>query len=214
MELNKTIEHTVLRPQTTRREVEQLCAEAINHDLYAVCVPPYFVANAAQALRKSEIKIVTVIGFPYGFAGTMAKMEEIKRAVEEGADELDIVVNLNALKSGEWSRVQSDIDRVVSAVRLKGKISKVIIESSLLDREELRRIIKICNEVNPDFVKTSTGLQGGATEGVVRYLRANLKSGIGVKASGGIRTPEDARALLEAGAVRLGTSRGPSLLPT
>lgn len=212
MKINKTIDHTVLKAQTSATDVDRLCAEAVFHNFQAVCVPPYFVSRAKQQVHGSDVKIATVIGFPYGYAGTMAKMEEIKRAVEEGADELDIVINLGALKSGDWTQVKSDIDRVVTAVRLKGKISKVIIESSILNDGELSRIVQICNDINPDFVKTSTGTQGGATENVIRYLRANLKPEIKIKASGGIRSHADATLMLTAGADRLGTSRGPDLL--
>lgn len=212
MEINKTIDHTVLRAQTSAQEVQQLCSEALTHQFCAVCVPPYFVSHAKQALQGSSVKVATVIGFPYGYAGTMAKVEEIKRAVEEGADELDIVINLGAVKSGDWQQVKSDIDRVVTSVRLKGKLSKVIIETTLLNQAELAKMIMICNDANPDFVKTSTGTQGGATEGVVRYLRANLKPEIRIKASGGIRDKAAALAMLNAGADRLGTSSGPKLL--
>ncbi|PHI19021.1 deoxyribose-phosphate aldolase [Lewinellaceae bacterium SD302] len=212
MEINKTIDHTVLKPQTSSTDVEKICVEARQHEFCAVCVPPYFVGRAKQFLQGSDVLVATVIGFPYGYAGTMAKVEEVKRAVEEGADELDIVINLGALKSGDWPQVKSDIERVVTAIRLKGKVSKVIIESSLLSQSELARMVQICNEINPDFVKTSTGTQGGATEEVLRYLRANLKAGIKIKASGGIRDNSTARAMLSAGADRLGTSSGVALL--
>lgn len=212
MNIKATIDHTVLHAQTNARDVKKICAEAIQYEFYAVCVPPYFVGMAKHELQGSTVKVATVIGFPYGYAGTMAKVEEIKRAVEEGADELDIVINLGALKSGDWAQVKSDIDRVVTSVRLRGKVSKVIIESALLEESELARIVNVCNEVNPDFVKTSTGTQGGATEGIIRYLRNNLKPDIKIKASGGIRDRQTAEALIQAGADRIGTSRGPELL--
>lgn len=212
MNIKTTIDHTILHAQTSASEVKTICAEALQHEFCAVCVPPYFVGMAKQELLGSQVKVATVIGFPYGYAGTMAKVEEIKRAVEEGADELDIVINLGALKSGDWSQVKSDIDRVVTSVRLKGKVSKIIIESAILEESELARIIDICNDANPDFVKTSTGTQGGATEGIIRYLRNNLKPEIKIKASGGIRTRQMAEAMIQAGADRIGTSRGPALL--
>lgn len=212
MEVNKTIDHTVLKAQTSAEDVDRICQEALKHQFCAVCVPPYYVGRAKQLVQDKGIKVATVIGFPYGYAGTMAKVEEIKRAVEEGADELDIVINLGALKSGDWMNVKSDIDRVVTAVRLRGKVSKIIIESSILNQDELSKLVSLCNEITPDFVKTSTGTQGGATEGVVRFLRNSLKPEIKIKASGGIRNRQDAEKMLAAGADRLGTSSGPALL--
>lgn len=212
MEINKTIDHTTLKAQTTAADVERLCQEALQYQFCAVCIPPFYVGQAKNLVQAQGVKVATVIGFPYGYAGTMAKVEEIKRAVEEGADELDIVINIGALKSGNWVFVKSDIDRVTTAVRLRGKTSKIIIESSLLTQEELSKVVGICNDITPDFVKTSTGIQGGATEGVVRFLRDNLKSEIKIKASGGIRSRQDANKMLIAGADRLGTSSGPALL--
>ncbi|MEL6140420.1 MAG: deoxyribose-phosphate aldolase, partial [Bacteroidota bacterium] len=173
--MNKTIDHTLLGPQTNATAISRLCSEAKEYNFCAVCVPPYFVSQAKQELQGTEVKVATVVGFPHGFAATMAKVEEIKRAVDEGVDEIDAVINLNALKSGDWNHVSSDIDRMVTAVRLRGKVLKLIVESSLLDEDELARVCDICNEVSPDYVKTSTGLQGGATEDVIRFLRQHLK---------------------------------------
>ena len=212
MDLNKTIDHTLLKPHTDATAISRLCKEAIDYQFRAVCVPPYFVSLAKQELQGSEVKLATVVGFPHGFAATMAKVEEIKRATDEGVDEIDAVINLNALKSGDWNHVFSDIDRMVTAVRLRGKVLKIIIESSLLNEAELARVCDICNEVSPDFVKTSTGLQGGATEEVVRYLRHRLKPEIKIKASGGIRDAKAAQALLQAGAERIGTSSGIAII--
>lgn len=212
MEINNKIDHTVLKAQTSVKDVEHLCQEALQHQFCAVCVPPYFVGQAKQFLQGSDVKVATVIGFPYGYASTLAKVEEIKRAIEIGADELDIVINIGALKSEDWNLVSSDMERVVTAIRLKGKVSKVIIESSLLNQSELARMVEICNKINPDFVKTSTGLQGGATEEVIRFLRTKLKAEIKIKASGGIRNNAAATAMLAAGADRLGTSNGVALL--
>lgn len=212
MELNKTIDHTLLKPQTTAEEVKRLCREARDNNFCAVCVPPYFVSLAKQELHGCSVKVATVIGFPYGFAATMAKVAEITRAVEEGADELDVVISLGALRSGDWNHVSADIDRMVTAIRLKGKVSKVIIETSLLNEHEITELCKICNSVKPDFVKTSTGTQGGATQSAVKTLRQHLKPEIKIKASGGIRDTRTAQAMLAAGADRIGTSSGLSIV--
>lgn len=206
MDIRKTIDHTLLKPDTSAMEVQQLCREAKEQSFYAVCIPPYFVTTAKQELHGSDVKIATVIGFPHGYATMMAKVEEIKRAVEEGVDELDVVINLGALKSGNWTNVSADIDRMVTSVRLRGKVIKIIIETSLLTLAELEQVCKICNSVRPDFVKTSTGLHGGATEEAVRAMRRLLLPEIKIKASGGIRDAATAQRLLLAGADRLGTS--------
>lgn len=208
MEVKKTIDHTLLQPTTSAIQVQQLCSEAKTHGFYAVCIPPYFVGLAKQELAGSDVKIATAIGFPYGYATTMAKVEEIKRAVEEGVDELDVVINLGALKSGNWNNVSADIDRMVTAVRLRGRVIKVIIESSVLTPDELAKVIEICNTYKPDFVKTSTGLQGGATEEVLHQIRQLLHPDVKIKASGGIRDLSSAARMLAAGANRLGTSSG------
>lgn len=208
MNIKKTIDHTLLKPTTSANEVRQLCSEAKKYGFYAVCIPPYFVSLAKQELAASDVKIATVIGFPYGYATTMAKVEEIKRAVEEGVDELDVLINLGALRSGDWNSLSADIDRMVTAVRLRGRIIKVIVESSVLSQEELGKVIEICNTFKPDFVKTSTGLQGGATEEIIRQIRALLHHDIKIKASGGIRDLTTAQRMLQAGANRIGTSNG------
>ncbi|MTB52670.1 deoxyribose-phosphate aldolase [Lewinella sp. W8] len=210
--MHQFIDHTFLSPQTTTADVDRVCQEAIAHQFYAVCVPPFFVGHARNALQGSRVKVATVIGFPYGYAETPVKVQEIRRAMEEGADELDVVINLAAVKSEDWSYVRSDLSAVTTAARLKGKVSKLIIEIGVLNEEERRQVCDICNEIRPDFVKTSTGTQGGAKVADVQYLRRILHPDIKIKASGGIRTPADAKALVDAGADRLGTSSGPALV--
>lgn len=184
----------------------------MEHSLLAVCVPPYFVATARKFLQGSKVKVATVIAYPYGYSDTSAKVQEIRRALDEGADEVDVVVNLSAIKSGDWAYVRSDLNAVVTTTRLKGKVSKIIVEMSELTPAEQRTICDICNEVKPTFVKTSTGTKGGATVTDVRFLRENLSPGIKIKASGGIRDRRSATALVEAGASRIGTSAGPALV--
>ena len=206
--MKNLIDHTHLDPLASGQDIDRLCAEARQHQLYAVCVPPYFTGRAAQQLQGSGVKVATVIAYPYGYAETLVKVAETRRALDEGADELDIVINLAAVKSGDWAYVRDDVDRVVTTARLKGRTSKLIIEVTELNEEERNRVIQICNDLRPDFVKTSTGQRGGATVEDVRYLRARLHPDIRIKASGGIRTAAAARALVDAGADRIGTSSG------
>lgn len=209
MELASFIDHTLLRPDCTPAEIHRLCAEAQKYRFAGVCVPPYFVAEARQILADDEsIKLATVVGFPMGYSATAAKVEEIKRAIDDGADELDVVVNLSAVRSGHWNFVQNDLDRMITAAHLKNKIIKVILETGILNDEEILRAADICRDLRTDFVKTSTGYNGeGATIRVVQLLHQHLQgSGIKIKASGGIRTREDAERLVAAGAQRLGCS--------
>jgi deoxyribose-phosphate aldolase len=206
--LNKLIDHTYLAPDCTSAIVNRICAEAIAYEFHAVCIPPFFVGQAAKALSGTGVKLATVVAFPYGYAETAVKVQEIRRALEGGADELDIVINLSAVKSQDWAYVIQDITVVATTARLKGKVSKIIIEISELTEAERDRIIAICNNIKPNFVKTSTGTKGGATVENVSYLRANLHPDIKIKASGGIRNKRSAQALVEAGADRIGTSSG------
>ncbi len=193
-------------------DIKRLCQEAVEHNFYAVCVPPYFVSKVEQELQNSSVKIATVVGFPYGYSETPIKVAEARRCIEEGADELDIVINISAVKSGDWNYVRTEIEQMATTVRLKGKICKLILELSVLSEEEALRLVEICNKVRPDFVKTNSGTQGGATVDQVRFLRANLDSEIRIKASGGIRTYSEAAELLEAGADRIGTSSGLAII--
>ncbi|MEO1514003.1 MAG: deoxyribose-phosphate aldolase [Bacteroidota bacterium] len=207
MDIASFIDHTILRPDCTLKEVKQVCEEAKTYAFKAVCIPPYFVSAAANLLKDEPIKVSTVIGFPMGYATTAAKVEEIKRALNEGVDEVDVVVNLAALKNQDWSYVRNDADSVTRAVHLKGKAIKLIFETSLLTESEIDKLCGISRELEVDFVKTSTGFNGGgATEEIVKHLRANLPKKIKIKASGGIRDAATAIKMIEAGAVRLGCS--------
>lgn len=214
MKLASYIDHTILKPDCTRREIKTLCEEAVEYQFAAVCIPPFFVKEAYQFLEKEPVKVSTVIGFPMGYSTTSAKVEEIKRAIDEGAAEVDVVINICAVKSGNWNYVQNDIASMITAVHLKGKHIKVILETALMEESEIRRLCSICRELEPEFVKTSTGFNGGgATVPVVELLRQELEgTPIKIKASGGIRTPQDARAMIGAGAQRLGSSSGVSIV--
>jgi deoxyribose-phosphate aldolase len=211
MELASYIDHTMLRADSTLDNIRKICTEAHQFQFPVVCVPPFYVKNAKDILREeneeSAVKVATVIGFPMGYSTTAAKVEEIKRAIDDGASEVDVVINICAVKSGLWNYVQNDIDSTATAAHLKGKKVKTILETGLLSEAELLKLLEICNEVKPDFVKTSTGFNGdGATVQVVQLLKAHLENPIKIKASGGIRTREDALRLIGAGAQRIGSS--------
>ncbi len=210
MELAGFIDHTLLKPDTRGEDIKKLCEEALAYHFAAVCVPPFYVKDAVNQLDETRVKVSTVVGFPFGYSTTSAKVEEIKRALDEGANEVDVVVNIAAIKNGSWNYVQNDIASMTTAVHLKGKQVKIILETGLMNDEEVERLCEICREVEPDFVKTSTGYNGsGATVETVKRLHQLLEgSPIKIKASGGIRSLADAQAMIEAGASRIGSSSG------
>lgn len=215
MNLANFIDHTILKADCTLEDIKRVCADAIQYQFAAVCIPPFYVNQAADFLQdaQTKVQIATVIGFPMGYSYTPAKVEEIKRAIDDGASEVDAVINLCAVKMGNWSYVRNDIDSMVMAAHLKGKSIKIILETGLLTDEELHRLVEICLEIKPDFVKTSTGFNGeGATVDVIHTLKHLLQDQIKIKASGGIRTREDAIRLIEAGAKRIGSSAGVSIV--
>ncbi|HMQ46635.1 MAG TPA: deoxyribose-phosphate aldolase [Saprospiraceae bacterium] len=209
MDLSSYIDHTLLKANSTLEDIQKCCAEAVQYGFAAVCVPPYYVMEANKLLHKKPPKVATVIGFPMGYSATPAKVEEIKKAIDEGADELDAVINLCAVQSANWNYLANDINSMITAAHLKGKVIKIILETGLLSESDLLQLCEIVQQSKPDFVKTSTGFNGeGATEEIIRLLRANLDPSIKIKASGGIRTKEAAYKMLEAGANRIGTSSG------
>jgi deoxyribose-phosphate aldolase len=207
MELAKRIEHTNLKPDCTKEEIIQLCNEAITHGFYGICISPYFVQLAKKSIVKKAIKIITVVGFPLGYSTVGAKVEEAKKAIISGADEIDMVMNIAAFKSGDMQTVQNDIQSVVTVCHLQNKKVKVIIETAYLSDEEIIRACKVCADCEVDFVKTSTGFASmGAEPRTVKLMRANLPSKIKIKAAGGIKTNKQALELLLAGADVLGCS--------
>lgn len=211
--LNKLIDLTYLKPDATRLRIEQLCAEAIEYDVYSVCVPPYFVQQVARILEDYQVKVCTVIGFPYGYDSTQVKAEAIKKAVEEMVDEIDVVANIAAIKSGDWAYTMNDADSMVRLGHMRNLKVKWIIEMNLLTSEEIKHVCEIAVSKEVDFVKTGTGTVGNpVSPDDVRLLRSLLPDHMNIKASGGIRTLEQANALIEAGANRLGTSAAKSIL--
>jgi deoxyribose-phosphate aldolase len=207
------IEHTLLTPDATAAEIDRLCAEAVEHGLRAVCVNSYRVGRAASAVCDSPVRVCAVAGFPFGASHGKIKAAEASLAVSEGADEIDMVVNLGALKTGDLVEVGADIKAVRAAVR--GAVLKVIIEVAALTEAELISVVGLAADAGADLVKTSTGYHpsGGATVAAVSAMRTALAGrGLGIKAAGGIRTVELARELIAAGATRLGTSSGVALV--
>ncbi|MBI5211621.1 MAG: deoxyribose-phosphate aldolase [Elusimicrobia bacterium] len=199
------MDHTLLKANATQEEVAKLCEEARTYCFASVCVNPSYVPLAAQLLRGSGVKVCTVIGFPLGSTTSTVKAVEARDAIANGADEIDMVINVGSLKSGNDVAVFEDIRAVREATR--GRVLKVILETALLNDEEKVRACLLSKKAAADFVKTSTGFSsGGATVDDVRLMRETVGPGMGVKASGGIRDAKIAQAMIEAGATRLGTS--------
>ena len=212
MDIASYIDHTGLSPTLHKEAVRIMCDEALEHGFASVCIPPYFVKNAMKYLDGRRMKISTVVGFPLGFAATFAKMDEIKKVVDDGASEIDAVINLSALTEHDYVYLKNEIDSLTQITHLHGKQIKIILETALLNGDQLERLCALCTQSGVDFVKTSTGYAGGATPDVVRQMRSLLPPEIKIKASGGIKTRQQALALIDAGADRLGTSSAFAIL--
>ncbi len=207
MNIANYIDHTALKPTLTMAEVEKLCAEAKEYGFAAVCVPPLFVGSAKTFCEGSQVKVATVIGFPFGYSVIEAKLAEVVIAMVDGADELDIVINIVALKNNDWQYLAKELQTLLPVIQSKGKVIKIIIETAELTEDEIIKCCDLYGIAGVDFVKTSTGYaKGGATVEVVKLIRKHLAEAIKIKASGGIKTATFARELLEAGADRLGCS--------
>ena len=211
MKLNKYIDHTLLKPDASQEQIETLIEEAKKYDFASVCVNPTWVSFAAQALKTTDVKVCTVIGFPLGANTPELKAFETSDAIQNGANEVDMVINIGALKSRNFDLVERDIRAVVEAA--KGTLVKVIIETCLLTDDEKVKACQIAQKAGADFVKTSTGFStGGATVRGVALMRKTVGPDMGVKASGGARSYEDALAFIEAGATRIGASSGVAIM--
>jgi deoxyribose-phosphate aldolase len=211
MDLAKYIDHTLLKADATVDDIVKLCAEAAEHRFAAVCVNPVYIDLAAHILADSGVRVATVVGFPLGATFTAVKTLETREAILRKADEIDMVMNIAAARAGHWDAVADDIRQVVAAA--DGKLVKVILETAFLTGDEKRRACETAVVAGAGFVKTSTGFGlGGATEEDVRLMRAAVGDKAGVKASGGIRTRQQAELMIAAGATRLGTSAGVALL--
>ncbi|MDU5109869.1 MAG: deoxyribose-phosphate aldolase [Clostridium sp.] len=205
-ELAKMIDHTILKPEATEKEVEKLCKEALEYNFASVCINPSMVEKATEILKGSDVKVCTVIGFPLGATTTEVKAFETEDVIKKGATEVDMVINVGKLKEGNLTYVKKDIEAVVNVAKGKA-LTKVIIETCLLNDEEKVTACKLSKEAGADFVKTSTGFStGGATAKDIKLMRETVGEELGVKASGGVRSLEDAELMIENGASRIGAS--------
>lgn len=206
MKIQKYIDHTLLKPQATKEQIIKVCEEAKKYGFASVCVNPYYTSLVRKELEGTDVKTCVVVGFPLGATTKEVKAFETKQAVENGAQEVDMVINIGALKDKEYDVVKEDIKAVVEAAKGKALV-KVIIETCLLTDEEKVKACEIAKEAGADFVKTSTGFStGGATVEDIELMRKTVGKDMGVKASGGVRTREFAEAVIEAGANRIGAS--------
>lgn len=201
------IDHTILKPEATEDEIRALCGEARKYGFASVCVNPGYVPLCSELLNGSPVKVCTVIGFPLGATTTETKRFEAEQAINSGAEEIDMVINVGRLKQGDYDYVFKDVEQVVQAAKKQGMICKVILETALLTDEEKIKACVICKHAGAHFVKTSTGFsKGGATAGDVALMKYVVGSTVGVKASGGIRSREDAEKMVASGADRIGAS--------
>ncbi len=212
-EMAKMIDHTLLKQDATEKQIKELCAEAKKYGFWSVCVNPCYVSLSAKELEGSDVKVCTVVGFPLGALTTDTVVFQTMEAMKNGATEIDMVVNVGEIKSGNWDYVENDIKKIAEAVHSNKGLLKVIIETCLLTDDEKVKVCQIAKKVGADYVKTSTGFStGGATVKDVKLMRETVGPDMGVKASGGIHTSEEAIALAEAGASRIGASAGIAIL--
>ncbi len=208
-DLAKYIDHTLLKPDATEEDIDKLCAEAIEYGFASVCVNPTWVKRCAGNVRGTDVKVASVVGFPFGATPPEIKAMETRRVLRDGAREIDMVINIGALKSGDFDLVQRDIAKVSDACREVGALNKVIIETSLLSDEQKVMASHLAQRAKADYVKTSTGFAGGgATIHDVLLMRETVGPTMGIKASGGVRSREDAQEMIAAGATRIGASAG------
>ncbi len=207
MSIASRIDHTILKPTTSVAEIKQLCNEAAEFGFAAVCVPPSFVKMSKELLANTNVKIATVIGFPFGYSAIEAKVAEVILAIIDGADELDMVINLTALKNDDWVYLANELNTIMQVINAKGKILKVIIESGILTDEEIIKCCDLYGAAGIHYLKTSTGYaEKGASVAAVTLMRKHLADAVKIKASGGIKTLKFAQELVAAGADRLGCS--------
>ncbi|MEM9266325.1 MAG: deoxyribose-phosphate aldolase [Cyanobacteria bacterium P01_F01_bin.13] len=209
IDLAPYIDHSLLVPTATLEHVDHWCSEAQRYGFASICVYPSYVQRAVENLHESRAKVSTVIGFPSGADTSASKLFAAQEATEKGATELDVMINLGWVKSGQLERIHTELAQIVEAT---GQCVKAILEMALLDETEKRTAADVCMDAGVHFLKTSTGWNGGATVEDIRLLKEITRGRIGIKASGGIRSADQAIALIEAGATRLGTSRGPDIL--
>jgi deoxyribose-phosphate aldolase len=207
MNIASYIDHTVLKPTTLVSDVEKLCVEAIENGFAAVCVPPLFVKKAKALCANTAVKVATVIGFPFGYSAVEAKLAETLLAIVDGADELDVVINISAVKNNDWQYLANELNTILPIIRGKNKVIKIIIESGILTDDEIIKCCDLYGIAGVDFIKTSTGYaEHGASVHAVKLIRKHAADSIKIKASGGIKNFIFANELIKAGADRLGCS--------
>lgn len=208
------IDHTILKADATADDVRKICAEAVEYNFFSVCVNPCFVALVAECVKESDVKVCSVIGFPLGCSTTKIKAREARKAIKDGADEIDMVIHVGSMKSADYEYVKKDISKVAGECKAGGALLKVILETCLLTDEEKVKACELCIDAGADFVKTSTGFStGGATaEDIALMSKCVSGKKLGVKASGGVRTYADAVKMIEAGATRIGSSNGKAIV--
>jgi deoxyribose-phosphate aldolase len=213
LNIARMIDHTLLKPGATEAQIDQLCAEAREYSFVAVCVNPTYVARCSRQLEGTPVKVCAVVGFPLGANLTQVKRYEAEKAIQDGATEIDMVINIGALKSGHSEMVKDEIAQISSTCHDGGAVCKVIIEAALLSDEEKVLACRLAVKAGADYVKTSTGFgPGGARVADVALMRQTVGPEMGVKAAGGIRSFEDARRMIEAGATRIGVSAGTKIV--
>lgn len=212
MDINLYLEHTALKPTLTANDIDHLVQQARENKIFGVCVPPFWVKKAAREIGDTDVQLVTVVGFPLGYNMTETKIIEIEKAIEAGANELDIVMNVSSFKTGlPWTKIE--LAKCSKLIHEADCLMKVIIETAYLTDAEIETASKICADAGTDFVKTSTGFaNGGANAAHISLIRASLPSNVGIKASGGIKTLADAQRMIKAGADRIGTSSGVDIM--
>ncbi len=209
--MNQYIDHTLLKADSTKNQIKALCEEAIEYDFASVCIHPHYVKSASDFLNQSSVKVCTVIGFPLGANTTDTKIFEAQNAVKNGADEIDMVINIGWLKDKAYNKLENEISSIKSSIGQH--VLKVIIEISLLTNDEIVEISKIVSKAGADFIKTSTGFGAhGATQDAVQLMKNNISKNIQIKASGGIRDFKTAKAYIDLGVSRLGTSSGVDII--
>lgn len=211
--LHQYIDHTILKPTTLIADIEKLCEEAKQYSFAAVCVPPNFVKKAKSLLEGTAVKVATVIGFPFGYSAVESKIAEILLAMVDGADELDVVINISAIKNADWVYLANEINHIMPVVKSKNKVIKIIIESGILTEDEIIKCCELYGVAGIDYLKTSTGYaEKGASVEAVKLFRLHLPDKVQIKASGGIRDHVFAQQLIDAGATRLGCSAGVAIV--
>lgn len=213
-ELAQSIDHTLLKATATDEQIKDLCMEALDHQFASVCVPPYYLSIVNNYLKEDPlVKSCTVIGFPLGYDETTTKLFALQQAIQAGADELDVVINVAAIKNASWEYIENELNLLVKLTRQSGKLLKIIFETCYLVDDEIIRLARLCADTGVDYVKTSTGFgTAGATAHHVKLMKKSVDGKCKVKASGGIRTWEDTREMIAAGADRIGASAGVSIM--